>query len=252
MTGAFADHFSGVAEGYASYRPQYPAPLFSYLAGFTTGRELAWDCAAGSGQATMSLLPYFDRIVATDASEAQLAAAPAHPKVTYRVALAENSGLPDKSVNLITVAQAAHWLDLERFYQEVYRVLAPGGILAMWCYGLHRIGDPEIDHAIGFFYKNVVGPYWPPQRALIESGYRTIRFPFYEKSPPAFEMVARWTLPQLLGYLRTWSAVERYRAAKGIDPVASLEQELLPWWGDERDQKKVTWPISLRVGSPRT
>src|SRR5215208_4584902 len=95
MTEDFADHFSRVATGYASYRPQYPQEMFAYIAGLTTGRDVAWDCGAGSGQATMSLLPYFDRIIATDASAAQLAAAPAHPKVSYHVARAENSGLAD-------------------------------------------------------------------------------------------------------------------------------------------------------------
>ena len=251
MTRPFADHFSGVAEGYASYRPQYPPSLFAYLAGLTSGRGLAWDCAAGSGQATMSLPPFFDRIVATDASAAQLSAAPSHPKVSYHVAAAEDSGLADASVNLVTVAQAAHWLDLERFYAEVRRVLVPKGIIAMWCYGLHRLGDVRIDGAIGVFYKDVVGPYWPPERALIEEGYRTIPFPFDEASPPAFEMVAQWTLPQLLGYLRTWSAVDRYRAANGVDPVIALEKELAPLWRDEGRRRRVTWPLAVRVGSAK-
>jgi SAM-dependent methyltransferase len=199
----------------------------------------------------MALAPYFDRIVATDASAAQLSAAPAHPKVSYHVAVAENSGLADASVNLVTVAQAAHWFDLERFYAEVRRVLVPNGIIAIWCYGLHRIDDAQIDRTIGDFYKDVIGSYWPPERALIEEGYRTIPFPFDEASPPAFEMVARWTLPQLLGYLRTWSAVDRYRAANGVDPVVALEKELVPLWHDDGRQRQVTWPLAMRVGSAR-
>src|SRR5687768_2451412 len=205
MTNVFADHFSSVAEGYASYRPQYPAALFAYLAELASSRALAWDCAAGSGQATQGLIPWFDRIVATDASAAQLAGAPPHPKVTYHVATAESSGLVEASANLVTVAQAAHWFDHDRFHAELRRVAAPDGVIAIWCYGLHRI-SPAIDDVIDAFYRNVIGPYWPPQRALIEAGYRTIPFPFDELSPPAFEMTARWTFPQLLGYLRTWSA----------------------------------------------
>ena len=251
MVEPFADHFSSVAEGYASYRPQYPQELFAYLAGLTSGRDVAWDCAAGSGQATMSLLPYFNRIIATDASAAQLAAAPSHPKVSYHVALAETSGLADSWVNLITVAQAVHWFDIDRFYLEAKRVLVPGGVIAVWSYALHRVGDGEIDRAIAFFYKHIVGAYWPAERALIEAGYRTIPFPFEEESPPAFEMTAQWTLGQLLGYLRTWSAVERYRAAKGVDPVGVLEKQLAPWWGAEDRVRKVTWPIALRVGRSR-
>ena len=249
MPDTFADHFSRVAGAYASYRPQYPPSLFSYLAGLAPGRALAWDCAAGSGQATMSLVPHFDQIVATDASAAQIAAAPAHPKVTYRAALAENSGIPDVSVDLVTVAQAAHWLDLPRFNEEVRRVLVPNGIIAIWGYNLHRVGDGEIDRAIDHFHADVVGPCWPPERALLEAGYRTIPFPFAEVSPPAFEMTAQWTLPQLLGYLRTWSAVDRYRAAKGVDPVTALEARIARSWGDAQRQRRITWPVALRVGS---
>lgn len=245
--GSFADHFSAVASGYASYRPQYPAALFEYLAGLTDPRALAWDCAAGSGQATLSLVPWFDHIVATDASATQLAAAPAHPKISYRVAPAEASGLADASVNLVTVAQAAHWFDLERFYAEVRRASAPQAIIAMWCYGLHRMGA-DIDDVIDAFYTDVIGAYWPPERRLIEEGYRTMPFPFDELSPPSFDMTARWTLPQLLGYLRTWSAVDRYRAAHSEDPVIALSHELASRWGDADMQREVRWPLAMRVG----
>ena len=245
--GSFADHFSGVAQGYASYRPQYPAALFVYLAELTRPRALAWDCAAGSGQATLSLVPWFDRIVATDASAAQVAAATAHAKISYRVAPADASGLADASVNLITVAQAAHWFDLQRFYAEVRRVTAPQGVIAMWCYGLHRMG-PDIDDVIDVFYTDVIGEYWPPERRLIEEGYRTMPFPFDELSPPAFDMTAGWTLPQLLGYLRTWSAVDRYRAAHGEDPVIALSRELAARWGDPETQRDVRWPLAMRIG----
>jgi SAM-dependent methyltransferase len=248
MSQSFADHFSGVAEGYASHRPQYPPALFEYLAGLTANHALAWDCAAGSGQATMSLVPYFDRVVATDASAAQIATAPGHPKVAWHVALAERSGLADASVDLVTVAQAVHWFDLERFFAEVQRVLVPNGVVAVWSYGLHQLGDHAIDDAIHRFYRDVVGPYWPPERALIERGYRTIPFPFAEIGPPPFEMLARWTLPQLLGYLRTWSAVARYRADKGTDPVIALGDELASIWGAPGSARDVRWPLAMRVG----
>ncbi len=248
MTHFFADHFSSVAEGYGRYRPQYPQALFAYLAGLTPGRALAWDCAAGSGQATMSLLPFFDHIIATDASAAQLSEASGHPKVSYHVALAEQSGIAGASVDLITVAQAAHWFDLDRFYAEVRRVLAPDGVIGIWCYGLHSIDDPAIDGAIGRFYRDVIAPYWPPQRALIEEGYRTISFPFAEVSPPAFDMVAHWTLPRLIGYLRTWSAVARYRAAHGEDPVDALNEELALLWGDPGRARRTRWPVAMWGG----
>ena len=248
MTSPFADHFSGVAAGYASYRPRYPDALFDWLGGIAPARDVAWDCAAGSGQATLALTAHFGRVIATDASHAQLRSAPSHPRVDYRVAPAEASGLPDAIVDLVTVAQAVHWFDFDPFHAEVRRVARPRGVLAVWSYGMHRIDDAAIDEAVGRFYFEVVGAYWPPERRYIEEGYRTIPFPFRELTPPAFEMVSAWTLAQLLGYLRTWSSVSRYRDVRGEDPVTALGEELSALWGDEAQARQVHWPLAMRVG----
>jgi SAM-dependent methyltransferase len=244
----FADHFSGVAAGYATHRPSYPDALFDWLGSLAPARDVAWDCAAGSGQATLALTAHFGRVFATDASDAQLRSAPSHPRVEYRVATAEASGLPAATVDLITVAQAVHWFDFDRFHAEVRRVARKGGILAVWSYGLHRIDGAAIDRAIHRFYTDVVGEYWPPERRLIEEGYRTIPFPFPEIVPPAFEMMSVWTLAQLLGYLRTWSSVSRYREARGEDPVTALGDELSGLWGAPGQTRQVVWPLALRVG----
>ena len=248
MRNDFPDHFSGVAAGYASHRPRYPAELFDYLAGLAPRRGLAWDCAAGSGQATLDLASRFARVVATDASTEQIAAAPPHPRVEYRVARAEASGLADSCADLITVAQALHWFDLDRFHAEVRRVLVPRGVLAAWSYGTQRIEDPAIDQALQRFYGEVVGPYWPAERRIVETGYRTLPFPFDELPAPNFDLVASWPLPELLGYVRTWSATSRYRAARGHDPVVLLERELAPLWGSADEARRITWPLALRVG----
>jgi SAM-dependent methyltransferase len=244
MTADFSDHFSSVAEMYATARPTYPPALFDHLAGLAPSRAHAWDCAAGNGQATLALAERFARVTATDASAAQLAQAPRHPGVTYRVGLAQDSGLPDASVDLVTVAQALHWLNLSRFYEEVGRVLVPDGLLAVWCYGLQRLDDDRVDEPLARFYGSVVGPYWAPERALVETGYRTVPFPFEELEAPTFEMVHEWRLPELLAYLRTWSATSAFVQARGFDPVGELAEELAPVW-------RVRWPLSLRVGRPR-
>src|SRR2546425_12438037 len=114
----FHDHFSSVATRYADFRPHYPAALFDYLATLVPRDSLVWDCAAGNGQAAVDLAARFDRVIATDASREQIASATPHPNVEFRVAPADESGLPDVSVGLLTVAQALHWFDLERFYAE--------------------------------------------------------------------------------------------------------------------------------------
>ena len=246
----FKDCFSAVSDGYASYRPGYPAALFSWLASIVPGREVAWDCACGSGQATLPLAEHFRRVVATDASEAQVGSAPKDSAtIEWRVAPAEESGLPGHSVDLLTVAQALHWFDLPRFYAEAHRVLRERGIIAVWTYGMNQIEGEPANARVQHFYSEVVGPYWPPERKLVETGYRTLAFPFREFEPPAFQMEAHWTLDQLLGYFRTWSATSRYIAANKSDPVDPLRAELEPLWGPPENLRLITWPLTLRVGS---
>jgi SAM-dependent methyltransferase len=244
----FKDHFSKVAQEYAQSRPDYPGALFDYLAGLCAARRLAWDCACGSGQATLALAERFEQVVGTDASAQQLAAAPAHARVQYRVAAAEDSGLASGSADLITVAQALHWFDLPRFYAEAQRVLKPDACLAVWTYGNMRMADADIDAVVGQFARDVVGPYWPPERRLVDSGYRALPFPFAELEPPAFVMEQRWTLARLLGYFGSWSATVRYVAATGHDPIAELGARLAAAWGDTQAPRLIIWPLSLRVG----
>jgi SAM-dependent methyltransferase len=244
----YADHFSRLAPSYASCRPGYPDELFAYLGGLVPRRELAWDCAAGSGQATVPLAAIFQRVVATDISASMLGQAPRHPRIEYRVAPEASSGLDPGSADLVTVAQALHWLDIDSFYAEVRRVLVPGGVLAVWTYGSQSVDDGPMDDVLARFYGEVVGPYWPPERRYVESGYRTLPFPFSELEAPPFAMEERWTLSQLLGYIRTWSATHRYREAVGRDPVEQLARDLSAAWGAPDASRPVRWPLSVRIG----
>jgi SAM-dependent methyltransferase len=245
-----SDHFSGVAGAYARFRPTYPAALFSWLAALAPSCSFAWDCATGNGQAAVGLADHFAEVVATDHSAAQIAQARVHPRVEYRVAPAEASGLPSGSADLVTVAQALHWLDLDRFYAEARRVAAPGAVVAAWCYNLLEV-DPRVNAVIGRFYGQVVGPFWPPERRLLEAGYRTLAFPFAAVEPPAFAMASAWTLADLLGYLSTWSATQRYAAARRADPVDLVRADLAAAWGDADARRTVRWPLHLRVGRVR-
>lgn len=248
LAGDFADHFSAIAAEYARYRPRYPDALFEWLASVTPGHALAWECAAGNGQATLGLAGRFERVIATDASAAQLAAAPAHRRVEYRVAPAERSGLPARSADLVAVAQALHWFPLEAFYAEARRVLRPDGVLAAWTYGAQRVDVPAVTDLVQRFYTEVVGPYWAPERRFVETGYRTLPFPFVELAAPPFELEAHWSLAELLGYLRTWSATARYVSLHGHDPVADLAAEVAAHWGDPACPRRITWPLSVRAG----
>jgi SAM-dependent methyltransferase len=244
----FADHFSGLSARYAVYRPRYPEGLFDAIAAASGRRGRLWDCATGSGQAAVPLAARFDSVVASDASLQQLGAARSHPRVRYVAALAEAAPIPERWADVVTVAQALHWLDLARFYAEVRRVLGPGGLFVAWTYGLQRVGDVAIDAVLDDFYDRAVGPCWAPERRLVETGYRTLDFPFDEVSMESPPMVAHWTLGEVLGYVSTWSAVAKCRKVSGVDPMAGLEARLEPLWGDAARPRQVEWPIAVRAG----
>lgn len=243
----FEDHFSNHAETYAQYRPVYPAELYAYLAQQTSGHDLAWDCATGSGQAAKGLVYHFDRVIATDASAEQVSRAAPHVRITYRVEPAESTSLASGSVDLITVATAVHWFDFDRFYQEARRVLKPGGVIAVWTYHSPRI-NPRMEALLDRLELEILAPYWPERIRYLREHYQTLPFPFDELSPPPFTMQAKWTLDQLLGFLNTWSAVRRYEAERGVHPFKAIWEELLAAWGDEGQARVIRWPLHLRVG----
>lgn len=244
---SFKDHFSGHAARYAQARPTYPDALFEWLAGVCPRRGLAWDAGCGNGQATAALARVFERVVGTDPSAEQIAQAPAVANIEYRAEPAETPTLADRSVDLVTVAQALHWFDLPRFYAAVDRVLADDGVVAVWSYGLSQV-TRDVDAAFLRLYDQWLGNYWPPERRHIENGYADLDFPFARIEPvPAFEMACEWTVQQYLAYLGTWSATQRYMRATGVDPIERIAPEFAAAWGDA-PTRTVRWPLVLRVG----
>lgn len=220
--------------------------MFEYLATIAPTRKLAWDCATGNGQAAVKLAKIFDRVIATDASESQIANAELHERVEYRVAPAEQSGFQSDSFDLVLVAQALHWLNHDRFYPELRRVLKQDGVFAASAYNLLRTDRP-IKEIIRRYYYEIVGPYWPPERALIEQ-FPMIPLPFPERQTPEFEIVADWDLEHLMGYLRSWSSTQRFIAATNRNPLDQVAHDLEEAWGDPQKAKRIVWPLVLRVG----
>jgi SAM-dependent methyltransferase len=240
----FKDHFSTQAEGYGRHRPSYPPALFAWLADVAPGRRLAVDVATGNGQAAAGLAAHFDAVIATEPSAAQLAEASAKPHVEFRREPAEAISVASGSVDLLTCAQAAHWLDWPRFTAEAARALRPGGILAYWCYGNCRVA-PDIDRLLADFSRDVVGPYWPRERRHVDEGYRDLVAPFAPVAAPSFEMRARWDSAAMLGYLDTWSSVRRCEARSGRDPLPLLARSLEAAWG--AGARDVRWPLSVKA-----
>lgn len=249
MPQLFKDHFSGVSDTYAQFRPRYPDALFSFLASLTPRCESAWDCATGSGQAALPLVRFFRRVFASDASMRQVCMAMRRPGLHYFVAAAEAICLGPASIDLVTVAQAMHWFDSHRFYAEVDRVLCPGGVLAVWSYGRLEVTPDAIQDLLDDFYNHTVGAYWPPERCWVEEGYASLDFPYDALQAPNFTLTAEWTLNHLAGYLRTWSATQRFVKARGNDPVVDLIPKMALHWGDPQARRVMRWPIALRVGA---
>ena len=243
----FKDHFSPLALRYSKFRPYYPDQLFDYLASRAPSHDLAWDCATGNGQAAVGLARLFQRVVATDPSTEQVSLAARHERILYAVATAEHCCLRSNSADLITVAQALHWFDLGRFYAEARRVLRPKGVLAAWSYGWAHVCAP-VDKIIEHLHDGVLDPYWLDENRVAAEGYLKVAFPFEEVYSPHLTMRTYWDLDEMMGYLMTWSAAERYRRANGIDPIEIVKEELAQAWGDGRARREVRWELNLRVG----
>lgn len=238
------DLFSSGSDRYAMFRPTYPDSLYEFISTQATHHNCAWDCATGNGQVARHLTGHFKEVQATDISAAQLSEAFPHPNIHYSVQPAEQTTFPDQHFDLITIGQAIHWFDFDRFYLEANRTLKTNGVIAVIGYGLHSV-FPDIDPIIRQLYYEVIGPYWDPERKYLDEKYQTIPFPFKEIATPSFECVFTWSRAHFLGYLRTWSAVKKFIDQNGSDPVDDLDKAIEPLWGTEQ---KITFPIFLRLG----
>lgn len=239
--------FDQGGQAYARFRPQYPMELASYLASIAPDRALAVDVGCGNGQLTRQLAEHFKAVVGLDPSEDQIAHTAPQENVTYACAPAEDLPLHDHSASLITAAQAAHWFDLPRFYAEVRRVAEPNAILALISYGVLRL-DGVLGERFEQFYWNGIGPYWPAERKLVDSGYATLDFPFSEFPGPEIAIRLEWNLEEFLGYVSTWSAVRRAREAGREDLLQRFATDMAEHWGDPAARLPVGWPITMRIG----
>ena len=144
-------------------------------------------------------------------------------------------------------AQAAHWFDLPRYYAEVRRVVRPGGGIALLAYGVVHV-ERDLAAIVDRFYWQTLAGFWPQERRIVEEGYRSLPFPFPETRAPAFAMTATWSLPELLGYVQTWSAVQAIERARGGEAYAGFARALARAWGDPDRRRDVRWDLALRLG----
>jgi ubiquinone/menaquinone biosynthesis C-methylase UbiE len=240
------DLFSGHAQLYASYRPTYPEQLYHFIFDLVKEKNAAWDCATGNGQIARRLADTFKTVYASDISKQQLQHAPSCSNVHYSIQRAEQTNYRDASFDLITVGQALHWFDIDKFYKEVYRVGKPGGLLAVWGYS-HLAVSQKIDNVIQDYYYNTVGKYWDPARRLVEDKYQSIMFPFQTYSAPEISIRVMWTTEHLQGYLESWSATQAYIHDQHYNPVPDLMKSITPIWPDN-EKREVLFPLFVKAG----
>lgn len=243
----FSDISTEQAGTYYRYRPSYPGELFEYLSRLVKNHRLAWDCGTGNGQSARGLAQFFENVIATDPSREQIRKAVPHPKIQYRVEKSEASSLKDNSVDLITVAQAVHWFDFNKFYAEARRVLKKDGIIAVWAYSLPII-SAKIDTLIRHYHDEILDGFWQKENRYVTDAYRTIPFPFEEIKTPGFTIQKEISKAELLGFLSSWSATSGFLKEKKTDPIQKIEEDLHRFWGNPEDKKTVYWNIYLKVG----
>lgn len=240
-------HFETEGDAYARYRPTYPPSLATLLAGLAPDRERAVDVGCGNGQLSVLLAEHFDAVDACDVSRDQVANAIPHPKVRYSVAPAEALPVDAAGASLVTAAQAAHWFDLPAFYGEVRRIGKPGAVLALISYMNAEVEGP-LAKRFESFYARDIADFWPPERLIVERGYVDLAFPFDELNAPVMSIERDWNLSSLLGYVETWSATRRARAAGEAARVEAFIADAQGLWGDPKIRRRATWPVRLRLG----
>ena len=241
------DLFSKQSDLYARYRPTYPKAIYDHILSFVKEKSIAWDCATGNGQAAVVLADHFKKVIATDISAAQIDKAIKKENIEYSVCPAESTPFADNTFDLVTVAQAYHWINWKEFKKEVTRVCKPGAIIAIWVYFRNMPGDKKIDDAIFNFYENVTRPYWDEARKYVEELYETVEFDYELLSVKQFETTLNWQREEMIGYISSWSAIQKYIKVNGRSPIPIIEEEINKLW-PEGEVKKVSFPIYFKLG----
>lgn len=244
------DKFSSQSGTYKKFRPTYPDELYDLILKIVKSRNECWDCGTGNGQVAVELAKHFKKVYATDLSQNQIDNAEKRENIVYAVGIAEKTDFEDNKFNLVTVAQAAHWFNMEAFNTEMRRVSKNDGIVCAWGYGLLRINNP-INKLIDKFYSDIIGPYWDPERRHIENEYNSLNFDFDKlETPTNLFIKTQWTLAEFEGYLNSWSSIQNYKELKKENPVTWLIDNLKNLW-DENIQKEVQFPIFMKMGLVR-
>jgi len=241
------DLFYGHAKLYAQFRPHYPQELFDYILSFVEEKKCAWDCATGNGQAAIALANHFNKVVASDLSKAQINSAVIKTNVEYHVCSAEETPFASSSFDLITVAQAYHWFDWQKFHDEATRVGKNRSVIAVWGYNIFSSEDENVNQLIHHFYYDIVYDYWDAERRHVENNYSSVNFDFDRLLSKTFTTDLTYTKEHFIGYLQSWSAVQNYIRSNQSSPLDLIKNDIEAIW-QEQETKPIHFPIFLKLG----
>ena len=241
-------HFSNQSDYYARYRPTYPDNLFQYISSLCNEKKIVWDAATGNGQAARSLSSYFLKVIATDFSNQQIGNAFHKENIIYKIENAEESSIETSTVDLVTVATAIHWFNIPKFYEQVERVLKPGGVLAVWSYAGCTI-NTELDKLMNVFAFDFLANYWPVETQMNwKDKYVHLPFPYRLIDSPDFFCETEFSLKDLINYMFSWSGVQQYIKQHGENPLEDFYKSIMPAWGNENNKKKIRWELLFKCG----
>jgi ubiquinone/menaquinone biosynthesis C-methylase UbiE len=227
--------------------PNYPLEFFNYLTSISPATGYAWDCGTGIGGAAICLSEKYNNVFASDRNQTYIRLAPKRENILYLIEKVENNSIPDNKIDLVTVAQSLHHFKVNYFFKEAKRVLKPGGILAAWCFGEHKINKVFKKHMKSFIKS--IDPFWANDKEILNNGYKKILFPFKEiRTDKRYNLECNYTYYDYFNYLGTLSATKRFIDKNKRDPRLSISQDIIYDWGGLSKLQKVKWPIHLLVG----
>ncbi|KAK7071203.1 hypothetical protein SK128_003823 [Halocaridina rubra] len=222
---------SSLAKTYVEFRPLPPETLIQHVLEFTKEKrplplEICVDVGCGSGQTTMQYSQHFQHVLGIDVSSEQLELARnrnSHCNVSFKKGTAESIPVHDASVDLVTCCASVHWFDLKKFYAEVNRVLKPGGVLACYSYfGCSPLFKGKSLRSEFLEIWDSLDKYWTEGHEYLRTEYATLPVCYPENLYlKGLSVEHDATLDTFLGYICSFSAFSKMKAAEGED-VANI------------------------------
>eukprot|EP00118_Oscarella_pearsei_P005069 m.22672 g.22672 ORF g.22672 m.22672 type:complete len:261 (+) comp28379_c0_seq2:13-795(+) len=244
------------AAGYAKFRPKYNhqivEKIISYCKKQGAGLNLAVDVGCGSGQSTRLFKDHYLKIVGYDVSNEQLKQARMltnSPNIVYKQGDATRIPMAENTVDLVSCAQAYHWLDHEKFHKECQRVLTQFGCIAVYGYGNCQLENPAAQEILSHFYWKTMAGCWDSRRHHIDVLYREFSLPFGNfVRDESLSLPIDCSLDDFIGYVSTWSAYMKYQERHPGDDHGVLEKlktDLAEVYGSTHGHVTGNFPIFL-------